>query len=441
MKLKTKLSLISLLGMALAVCVTTLIIVTFTHQNTVNDIVSDGLADLNTDVESLNNDAQLKNTTEATYLSYVADTLSSEYAVYLGDAIISNDTGIDPVVALETYGVEDDYSGYYANFSVDGQSYFVARNGIYINSNLYHLFLVKNTTAQMQEVSNLALLCILSGLFVVIVTGIIVYFLTRRATNPLTKLEMSARNMAQGEYSQKIEITGRDEVATLARSFNVMAESVADKIAELNEESARKQDFINGFSHELKTPVTSIMARAQTLLVRDISPEDMKRSLDGIYRQCVWMEQISSKLTSLVLLQKGIEKSSCDVRNLLKEVRESVSGDVMIHCEIDMIEMDADLMRTALVNLVTNSFKAGASTVAITAIYNKICVDDDGCGIDADKIDKLTQPFYTADESRSKKTGGLGLGLSIVQNIVDAHGWNLSIKSEVGVGTSVIITF
>ncbi len=444
MKLRTKLMLIATLGVVAAVCITTLIIITFTRGSVINSIVLMGTEDIARDVSTVIREADIKSTSESTYLNYLADSLSPEYAVYLGNEIITNDTGIDPVVALETYG--EQYENSYtlcANFSVGAEYYFVTRESIIVNANEYSIYLVRNTTDRMQEVNQLTIVCLITGLCVVLVTGLFVYLFTRRAVAPIKKLETGAEAVSRGKYDTRIDIKGKDEIAGLAHSFNIMAQSVLNKIDELNENARRKQDFINGFTHELKTPVTSIMARAQTLLVRDISPEDRARTLEGIYRQCVWMEDLSSKLTSLILLQKPIEKSECSVVRLMEEVRDNVQSDINleIHCSIKTLNMDSSLIRSALINLVSNSTKAGAKTVTITAKDNKICVVDDGCGIEHGKIDKLTQPFYTADESRSKKNGGLGLGLSIVNSIVRAHGWDLEIKSEIGEGTEVIITF
>ena len=105
--------------------------------------------------------------------------------------------------------------------------------------------------------------------------------------------------------------------------------------------------------------------------------------------------------------------------------------------------MDADLMRSALVNLVENAIKASerGSTVELIANKNEIIVRDHGRGIPKDEIARVTEPFYMVDRSRSKKLGGSGLGLALVQRIADVHHAELVIESELNVGTSIFFRF
>lgn len=115
-----------------------------------------------------------------------------------------------------------------------------------------------------------------------------------------------------------------------------MAVAISDKIDTLNSAAERQQSFVNGLSHELKTPIASIMARAETLLNREISDEDRARSLERIHHQCAWLERFSGKLTSLVVLQRDFSKKPESVARLFEFVREAVSDSlhltVLISC-------------------------------------------------------------------------------------------------------------
>ena len=108
-----------------------------------------------------------------------------------------------------------------------------------------------------------------------------------------------------------------------------------------------------------------------------------------------------------------------------------------------MIRGDFDLLHDALCNLTESAIKASAAgqTVTLTAENRRITVKDEGCGIPADEIKNLTEQFYMVDKSRSRSVGGAGLGLSIVRQVIQLHGAEMEIESEVGIGTAVILQF
>ena len=237
--------------------------------------------------------------------------------------------------------------------------------------------------------------------------------------------------ISDGHYERRIHIKGHDEIASLAERFNRMAEAISEKMAALNEKAEQQQAFINALSHEMKTPVTSIMARAETLLMRDVPEDDTKQSLERIYNQCAWLEKLSSKLTALVLLQGRIDVKPEIVLELFAAVEETVLDaldekniTLVTDCKMNTLTIDFDLMRAALANLVDNARKASevGSCVTLRAYDNVIEVEDHGRGIPKEEIERITQPFYMVDRSRSKKTGGSGLGLALVERIVQAHG-------------------
>ena len=256
--------------------------------------------------------------------------------------------------------------------------------------------------------------------------------------------------IAEGSYEKRIAVEGHDEIAALAERFNRMAEAISEKIAELNERAERQRLFIRGLSHEMRTPVTSIMARAETLLLRDISDIDRKRSLERIYDQCAWLERFSGKLMTLTMLERNIEKKPESVAELFDSVRETVSASLeergislISECRINTLPMDMDLMRSAIVNLIENARRASSegASIELNAVGNIIEVCDHGCGIPEDEIDRITEPFYMVDRSRSKKNGGIGLGLTIVKRIAQAHGASLEVYSASGEGTTATLIF
>ena len=141
---------------------------------------------------------------------------------------------------------------------------------------------------------------------------------------------------------------------------------------------------------------------------------------------------------------------SASVPKLFERVEKSVAETLrqrdmrlLSDCQIDTLNMDADLMQSVLINLVDNASKASApgQTIAIRAYDDVIEVYDNGMGIPQSELERITEPFYVVDKSRSKKLGGSGLGLALVKEIVNAHGAALEIESSVGVGTTIRVRF
>lgn len=149
---------------------------------------------------------------------------------------------------------------------------------------------------------------------------------------------------------------------------------------------------------------------------------------------------------ALTMLDGSIDKKPENVADLFSSVGETVAASLeeksislICKCEVDTLYMDMDLMRSALVNLIENAKRAGndGSVIELSAYDNVIEVKDYGCGISKEEISRITEPFYMIDRSRSKKNGGVGLGLSLVARIVKAHGWAMDIISAIGEGATV----
>ena len=263
-------------------------------------------------------------------------------------------------------------------------------------------------------------------------------------------LKNGAAQLAQGHYENRIPIAGKDELSELAADFNSMANAIESSIDQLNEKNVRQQAFINDLTHELKTPITSILLSTETLLGRKVSPETENRSLERIYDQGKWIESLSQKLITLVVLQGEITLQPESVPELLSAVAETTANtlhesniELLIDCSMDLLPMDFDLLRSALVNLVENARRASndGQVIQLRAHGNEISVSDHGRGIPREELTRVIEPFYMIDRSRNKKQGGMGLGLALVKQIAGAHGATLSIDSVLGKGTTVKLTF
>ena len=241
-------------------------------------------------------------------------------------------------------------------------------------------------------------------------------------------------------------MTSSDEVGALAKDFNAMAASVEQHIAELTETAERQRLFIGGVTHEFKTPLTALLLNADSLQNTYLDEEERSAALARIEHQTRWLERLVQKLLKLITLDQKPELQPVSVPELLDRVRESTADTLAARgvsletdCRVESLELDADLMQDVLVNLVDNASKASreGQTVTLSADETGFAVRDQGCGIPQEEIDRITEPFYMVDRSRSKKLGGVGLGLALVKEIVQAHGGRLEIESTVGEGTTV----
>lgn len=216
--------------------------------------------------------------------------------------------------------------------------------------------------------------------------------LARRLTRPLAVLTDAGAQIAAGDYARRTDLHTGDEIEALSRSFDKMADAVQEKIADLEADVQRREDFVGAFTHELKTPMTSIIGYADMLHTMQTDPDEQR------------------------------EAAAPTVRG------------------------DADLLLDLLCNLVQNAAKASAPGAPVLVLCAQagdavtLTVADRGCGIPPELIPRVTEPFYMVDKSRARRQGGSGLGLALCQRIAAAHGSALRIESEPGRGTRVSVT-
>lgn len=229
----------------------------------------------------------------------------------------------------------------------------------------------------------------------------------------------------------------------MADAFNCMAGRIENQVKELSAESERRRLMLGSLTHEMKTPMTSIMGYASSLLQVNLKEEQKEKALRHIYEECSRLGRVSSKLMSLIGMY---ENESIDMEEVsLTELLERVCSLEESHlrekgmtleydCGTDRRFMDKDLMLSLMLNLVDNAVKAGheGGRIFITAREDRISVRDQGCGIPEDEIPRVTEAFYMVDKARSRKAGGSGLGLALCDRIAGLHGAGLEIESVPG---------
>ncbi len=301
----------------------------------------------------------------------------------------------------------------------------------------------KSVRSMMWTFTLVGLVCTLIGLSLIII-------LIRRSMTPLRQLQATADSIAAGNYTERADIQSHDEIGSLARNFNHMAESVQRHVEELTATARRQQLFIGAVTHEFKTPLTGILLNADTLQNTYLSEDEQAEALRNIEAQGKWLERLVRKMLGLLTAKYEMRPAELSVNELMERVRESTEAllrekgiHLSVICEEQSIHGDMDLLQSAIVNLVDNAAKASApgQQVSIRAHGKVIEVSDRGKGIPADALEHITEPFFMVDKSRSKKLGGAGLGLALVKEIVEAHNAKLKIESTEGGGTTVRIRF
>lgn len=269
-------------------------------------------------------------------------------------------------------------------------------------------------------------------------------------TVPIKKINEAVKIVSDNYYAYRLPVTGTDELNELSANFNVMCEAI--------ENNVKNYKFaIDNFIHEVKTPLTSIIGYADMLKSYECTGECREEAVDYILMQSRRLNSLVKKIMGfLVVESKQVEKKF--VR--LDEVVNMACISIRVQAEMKDLRIeyrnrpdaymygDEELLATLLVNLLDNSVKASNehSHIRIDAVLREhaveeLSVSDFGIGIPEEELDKLTEPFYMVDKSRSRSQNGIGLGLSICKSIIQAHNGRIEFSSTLGEGTTVRVHF
>lgn len=382
-------------------------------------------------------------------LHYCFSRFADASAVLLvGEETVYGQTGLQPeeYLPLEWWDAGKQFTG-----EVNGREMLIVgttANLFPSSEDLCAIYVVEDITPVYESITAMFGRFLLIGMGCILLGLLLIIFLVRRSMGHLGKLQAAAARIAAGNYQERAAVQSRDEIGMLAADFNEMAAAVEHRIQELTEKAERQQLFIGGVTHEFKTPLTALLLNVETLQNTYMEEEERMESLSQMERQCKWLERLVQKLLKLMTLDQAVDLQSVSVPALFERVRES-TAEVLRSREVKLniqyttqtLMLDPDLMHSALVNLVDNAAKASApgQTVTLAAFGHTLEVADQGIGIPREEIDRVTEPFYMVDRSRSKKHGGVGLGLALVKEIVKAHGASLEMESVPGQGTTVWI--
>jgi signal transduction histidine kinase len=289
------------------------------------------------------------------------------------------------------------------------------------------------------------------GLIALLFSLILAYAISRSVADPLQRVVRAAQTYPSDEM-KVITPTGPHEVQDLTRAFNSM-------IARVESSQKSQRDFVANVSHELKTPLTSIQGFAQAILDDTAdTPEARKQAAQIIYHEASRMHRMALDLLDLARLEAGtadLKMSAVDLKALLQNIVDKFTPQAQnanINLRLNMPEKlptltgDGDRLAQVFTNLVDNALKftlpGGQITLFAVSAGDEIeiSVADTGSGVPKEALPRLFDRFYQVDASRAGGEGhGAGLGLAIVREIVEAHSGRISVRSELGHGTTVVI--
>ena len=320
----------------------------------------------------------------------------------------------------------------------------------------YSLNITQNVV-EMREIQNILLI---SVIIFSIIAAFALYLILSSIFKPLNVIAKTSRKIADGKFGERISITGNNELSQVAHDFNKMAEQIENQMLYLEAEAENKQQFVDNFAHEIRTPLTSIYGYAEYMQKAALKPEEIIESSAYIMDEAEHMKNIANSLLELATLRNykpimvkiSISKLFDDVSQSLCKLLQGRDVHLFreIDGDIDTIIGQEDLIRVLLVNLCTNAFKSFDTNKGVieleAAKHAKgvtITIADNGCGIAEEDLRKILEPFYRVDKSRNREQsgGGIGLGLTLCKRIAEVHGTQMSIKSVLGKGTTVEIIF
>lgn len=287
-------------------------------------------------------------------------------------------------------------------------------------------------------------------LFLEIAVILFSLFFSNTYSRRLKKIMSSIRIVRDGDYSHKLQLRGHDELNALGNEFN-------DLISRLQVSENKRHQFVSDASHELKTPLASIKLLSDSILQNNMDQETVREFVGDIGNEADRLNRMSQKLLSLsridsqdaanheiTYIAPTIERVVRMLSVIAQENQISIIMDLERDCPILILEDD---LYQIIFNLVENGIKynkeSGKLLISLDRVDDNavIRIEDTGMGVPAESLSHIFERFYRVDKARSRSTGGSGLGLSIVRNIVKRNSGKIQVESTVGKGTTFTLKF
>lgn len=283
-----------------------------------------------------------------------------------------------------------------------------------------------------------------------VLTAVIVSsFVTRRLVDPIQRMKAASQRIAAGEYEERVEVSGDDELGALAQSFNQMAQTLA-------ETEGRRRQLIGDVAHELRTPLANIRGVMEGLADGVLTAEPA--TFYQVEREVTRLQRLVQDLEALSRAEAGqllLDREPLDPASFIEEavarlrpqyVEKGVNLDVHMASPLPSVSVDKWRMTQVMMNLLGNAlqYTPQGGQVTVTAEQDQeqvvVRVADNGIGIAAEHLPYVFERFYRVDKSRSRAGGGSGIGLTITRYLVEAHGGRIGAQSG-GAGQGSAFTF
>jgi two-component system, OmpR family, sensor histidine kinase MtrB len=322
----------------------------------------------------------------------------------------------------------------------------------------YELYLVFDVSDVQQTLDFVQQTLLIGSLLLVLTIGLVTFVVVRFAIRPVRLAAQTAEKLADGQLEERIPERGQDVVATLARSFNRMADSLQRQITQLADLSHVQQRFVSDVSHELRTPLTTIRLAGDVIYdKRDTFDPTTARTAELLHTQVERFETMLADLLEMSRFDAGAVDIDTEPTNLVRLVEESIDSirpladqkgsELRLVAPGGYFEADIDgrRIRRILQNLLGNAVDHGEGRPIITFVDSDaravaIAVRDFGIGMDPGQLEQVFDRFWRADPSRQRTTGGTGLGLAIATEDAHLHGGVIDVWSEPGEGSCFRLT-
>jgi len=322
----------------------------------------------------------------------------------------------------------------------------------------YELYLVYDLSSVQTTLGYVQRTLALGGLALVLLIGAVTYTVVRLVVGPIRLAAETSEKLAAGQLEQRIPEKGDDVIATLARSFNGMADSLQMQITKLAELSRLQQRFVSDVSHELRTPLTTIRLAGDVLYDHrgDFAPATA-RTAELLRTQVQRFEVLLADLLEVSRYDAGAVELDLEPTNLVRLVEDAVDGMQPLAeqrgSSVRLVapggyfeaEVDARRIRRVLRNLLGNAVEHGEGKPIVVMVDSNataiaLTVRDYGIGMKPADVSRVFDRFWRADPSRQRTIGGTGLGLAISLEDATLHDGRLEVWSELGVGTCFRLT-
>lgn len=309
-----------------------------------------------------------------------------------------------------------------------------------------------HTPVQEIHTARVTQLILLTACLIAVPAALLIYFMSRRMTGPLLRMNDAAKRLGEGDFRVRIAVESRDEVSQLAATFNGMA-------AQLEQLDRMRKDLIANVSHELRTPLTSVRGFVQGLMEGMIPQEQQPRYLQIIHSELHRLTSLLNTMLDLSAIETGlvaIDPKPIRWSSLVHTVSESVAPRMeekriafeIIEPEHVILKAygDPERLKQVLFNLLDNAVRhtdAGGRITIRSGYENErlvVMVSDTGAGIDPSKLPYIWDRFYTDDASRHSHRERSGLGLTITKQLVELMNGSIQVESVVGEGTTFTIS-